>query len=108
MLSEKHLEPEPDSSAGEFDAAVVLNLIEYELSFKRVYDKLFDSANLADSKIVVELINNERNPLEFYAPGVIIYNRPVIQEQLFTLDRRGKPQIKKHCWPKQISQVIEG
>lgn len=52
-----------------------------------MYDKLFDSVDLADSKIVVELNNNGRNPLEYYAPEVIIDNRPVHQEQLFTLDR---------------------
>ena len=65
-----------------------------------MYDKLFDSVDLADSKIVVELNNNERNPLEYCAPGVVIDNRPVHQERLFTLDRRGRLQIKKHCWPK--------
>ena len=100
MLSVKLPEPIPDNSAGDIDAAVNLNLCKCELLFKRIYDKFFGSVDLADSKVAVELNKNERNPLEYYAPGVVIDNRPVHLAQLFFLERRGRLQIKKHCWHK--------
>ena len=72
----------------------MLNLNKYELLKKRMNDKFFQSINLADSKIIVILNNDERESFDFHTVGVFVDNYPKNEGTWHSLNRRQRMEIK--------------
>ena len=74
--------------------AVVMNLRKYRRLLARMKEKFHQSIDLASSKVVLVLNNDERNTIRFSVRDSFLNGDPIHGEQEFELGRRHKAEIR--------------
>ena len=74
--------------------AVVMNLEKYRTLLARMKEKFHQTIDLASSKVVLVINNDERNPIAFAVRDAFTNAEPIHGERDFELNRRHKAKIR--------------
>ena len=84
-----------EDASGSLGVHLRLDAAKYQLLNDRVYEEFFQKLDLAESRVAVELISDERTDVAFWTNDVFVNGEPVRSSEgaKFTLSRRGTAEI---------------
>ena len=74
-------------------AALLMNLEKYGILTSRMKDKFHQTVNLAESKVVISLNNDLRDPVSFSVEGAFVDGEPTLGKTTHELRRRHNAEI---------------